>query len=187
MTDGIAPDATVGYGGESGDATDSVPDDAIVRSGSIIYADVRIGRNFVTGHNVLVRSNVDIGDDVLLGTNSVIDGQATIGNHVSLQSGVYVPPETEIGDHVFVGPHAVLTNDPAPVRTDSDLAGPTIEHHVSVGGNATILPDVTVGEGAFVAAGAVVTRDVPAETLAVGVPAEHAPLPDRLSGGNRIE
>jgi acetyltransferase-like isoleucine patch superfamily enzyme len=99
---------------------------------------------------------------------------------------VYVPPYTTIGDHVFVGPRAVLTNDRYPVRTDDDLRGPTVEDHVSIGANATILPGVTVGERSFVAAGAVVTRDVPPDTLAVGVPAEHEPLPEHLAGGNEI-
>jgi len=91
---------------------------------------------------------------------------------------------TTLGDRVFVGPNAVLTNDPAPLRRETDLEGPTLEDDASVGANATILPGVTVGAGAFVAAGAVVTEDVPPETLAIGVPARHEPLPEELDGGN---
>jgi acetyltransferase-like isoleucine patch superfamily enzyme len=41
-----------------------------------------------------------------------------------------------------------------------------------VGVNVTILPGVTIGEGAIVAAGSVVTHDIPAWTLAAGVPAK---------------
>ena len=186
MTGDIARDATVGYAYDTEAGATSVGDDAVVRPGSIIYGDVDIGRGFVTGHNVLVRENTEIGDDVLVGTNTVIDGQVTIGSNVSLQTGVYVPQYTDIGDQVFVGPRAVMTNDPYPVRREEALRGPTIEAHVSIGANATLLPGVTIGEGAFVAAGAVVTRDVPPETLAIGAPAEFEPLPERLSGGNRI-
>ena len=101
--------------------------------------------------------------------------------------GVYVPPTTEIGDEVFLGPHAVLTDDPYPVRVDdADGQGPVIEDGATIGANATVLPDVTVGENAFVSAGAVVTEDVPANTLAVGTPASHEPLPAELEGGNQL-
>jgi len=98
---------------------------------------------------------------------------------------VYVPTNTTIGDRVFLGPHAVLTNDPYPLRREANLVGPTIEDDASIGANATVLPGVTVGAGAFVAAGAVVTEDVPPETLAVGVPATGKPLSPKLAGGNR--
>ncbi len=155
-----------------------------IRAGTIVYPDVDIGRNFATGHNALVREDTIVGDDVVLGTNAVLDGTCTVGDGVSMQTGVYVPPETTVGDGVFLGPHAVLTNDPYPLRTDVGLTGPTIEAHASVGANATVLPDVTVGERAFVAAGAVVTDDVPPETLAAGVPAEHHSLPEQLQGEN---
>ncbi|PSP55945.1 N-acetyltransferase [Halobacteriales archaeon QS_1_67_19] len=182
----ISPDATVGHC-HGDDATPPVVGDrATIRSGSVVYADVEIGDDFTTGHGVLVREDTRIGDDVVVGTDTVIDGTTTIGSHVSLQTGVYVPTNTTIGSEVFVGPRAVLTNDPYPIRRDADLEGPTLEDNVSIGANATLLPGVTVGEGAFVAAGAVVTEDVPPETLAVGSPARHEPLPEDLEGGNQI-
>ncbi|RQG97156.1 acyltransferase [Natrarchaeobius chitinivorans] len=176
--------ATVGYG--EFDEPARIGRNATIRSGSIVYADVTIGNDFSTGHDVLVREGTRIGDDVLVGTKTVIDGQTTIGSHVSLQTNVYVPTETTIGSNVFVGPGAVLTNDEYPVRSDADLDGPTIEDGASIGANATLLPGVTVGENAFVAAGALVTEDVPADTLALGSPARTQPLPEPLDGPNEI-
>lgn len=164
----------------------TIGDDAIIRSGTVVYPDVEIGDGFTTGHNVLVRENTTIGDNVLVGTNSVLDGSVSVGSHVSIQSCVYVPTNSSLGNQVFVGPCAVLTNDPYPVRVKQELEGPVLEDHVSIGANATLLPGVTVGEYAFVAAGSVVTRDVPPGMLAVGVPAEHRVLPEALQGGNVI-
>jgi acetyltransferase-like isoleucine patch superfamily enzyme len=179
--------AVVGHAYDGAAEPTTLGDDCTVRAGTIIYRDVTAGNRLQTGHNALVREHTSLGDDVLVGTNTVIDGRTTIGSNVSLQTGVYVPTDTRIGDRVFVGPAAVLTNDPYPIRTDVDLVGPTLEDDASVGANATILPGVTVGEGAFVAAGAVVIEDVPPETLAVGAPATHRPLPEPLTGGNQLE
>ena len=175
---------TLGYG-EFTDPT-RIGDDATIRAGSIVYGDVTIGNRFTTGHDVLVREQTRIGDDVLVGTKTVVDGKTTIGSNVSLQTNVYVPTETRIGSNVFIGPGAVLTNDAYPIRTESDLEGPSIEDGASVGANATILPGVTVGEESFVAAGAVVIDDVPPERLAVGAPAESRALPEPLEGPNQI-
>jgi acetyltransferase-like isoleucine patch superfamily enzyme len=174
-----------------GDAGEGEPpvigNESTIRSGAIIYPDVTIGDRFTTGHNVLIREQTTIGDDVVAGTNTVIDGTTTIGSCVSIQTGVYIPTETTIGDNVFLGPHAVLTNDPYPIRKDVDLIGPILEDGVSIGANATVLPGVAIGEGSFVAAGAVVTEDVPPNTLAVGTPAVHRRLPEPLQGGNAIQ
>lgn len=176
--------ATVGYEYEGAEQPAIVGDDARIRSGTTIYADVAIGDRFVTGHDALVREQTVVGDDVVLGTKSILDGSISVGSNVSIQTGVYVPPQTDIGDRVFLGPNAVLTNDSYPLRVDMDLDGPTLEDDVSIGANATVLPGVTVGEGAFVAAGAVVVDDVPPETLAVGVPADTQPLPEPLAREN---
>lgn len=178
--------ACVGYQYDPQAGGTTFGDRARIRAQSIIYGDVHAGDNFTTGHGVLVREDTSMGDNVLVGTATVIDGVVTIGSDVSLQTRVYIPRETTIGDQVFMGPGATLTNDPYPIRTDVGLQGPTIEDHVSIGANATILPGVTVGEGAFVAAGAVVTEDVPPWTLAIGVPATHRALPDRLDRRNQV-
>jgi phosphonate metabolism protein (transferase hexapeptide repeat family) len=47
-----------------------------------------------------------------------------------------------------------------------------IEHDVWVGHGATIMPGVKLGTGCVVGAGAVVTKDVPAFSVAVGVPSK---------------
>lgn len=182
----IDSDVTLGYAYIEGSEPPVIGEGSTIRAGSIVYNDVVTGARLSTGHRVLIRERTELGDDVLVGTNSVIDGRTVVGDAVSMQSGVYVPAESTIGSNVFLGPYAVLTNDPAPIREGSSIDGPTLENDVSVGANATVLPGLTVGTGSFVAAGAVVTEDVPPETLAFGVPARHRPLPESLQGGNQI-
>lgn len=157
-----------------------IGDNAVIRSHSVIYRDVTIGRNLRTGHGVLIREGTTIGDDVLIGTGTVIDGHASIGSRVSIQSRVYIPINTTIEDHVFIGPCAVLTNDKYPIRKSYELRGPVLRKGATIGAGAVILPDIHIGEGAMVAAGACVTRDVPAWKLAIGCPAEIRDLPEDL-------
>jgi acetyltransferase-like isoleucine patch superfamily enzyme len=82
----------------------------------------------------------------------------------------------EIGDDVMLGPRVSLLTAGHPVDPDRRrrqvVAAPiVIERNVWVGAGATILQGVRVGSDSVVGAGAVVTRDVPAGTLAAGVPA----------------
>jgi UDP-3-O-[3-hydroxymyristoyl] glucosamine N-acyltransferase len=37
-----------------------IGDNALIRSGSIIYSKVKIGNGFRTGHNILIRENTEI-------------------------------------------------------------------------------------------------------------------------------
>ena len=180
----VDPTAVVGYRYNDDAGATVLGDRARVRAHTVVYGDVAAGDDLATGHGALVREGTVLGDDVLVGTGTVLDGDVEVGSGVRLQSQVYVPPATTVGDGVFVGPNATLTNDPYPLRVAAELTGPTLARGVSVGANATLLPGVRVGERSFVAAGAVVDEDVPPDTLAVGVPAEHRPLPDRLEGGN---
>ncbi len=173
----------------------SIGNNAIIRSGTIIYPNVKIGNNFKTGHNAVIRDDVEIGDNVLVGTNVVIEGRVKIGNNVSIQTGAYIPTDVIIEDNVFIGPYAVLTNGKYPIRDPEiklkerlagKLVGSILRRGVSLGANCTILPGIEIGEGAMIAAGAVVTKDVGAWKLAIGVPAKVIDLRDDLKGLNII-
>jgi acetyltransferase-like isoleucine patch superfamily enzyme len=153
---------------------------AILRSGTILYCDVIAGDDFQTGHNVIIRENTKIGHRVAIGTSTVIEGNTVIGNDVSLQSMVYIPTGTVIENCVFIGPNTVLTNDRYPPTRIGGLQSPHIMEGAAIGANATLLPGVRIGKGALVAAGAIVTRDVPDHMLAIGSPARVQKLPSQL-------
>jgi len=170
--------------GNSEDGLVFISDDALIRSGSIIYSNVKIGKRLRTGHHVLVRENSEIGDNVLIGTNSVLDGNCKVGNNVSVQTDAYITAYTTIEDDVFIGPRAVTTNDKY-MYYGAKLIGPTIKKGARIGANATILPGVVIGEKAVVGSGAVVTKDVPAGATVVGNPAKILkPKPDGGQVGN---
>lgn len=156
--------------GNSEDGFITIGNNALIRSGSIIYSNVKIGNGLRTGHGVLIRENSVLGDNVLIGTNSVLDGNCKIGNNVSVQTDAYITVYTTIEDDVFIGPRAVTTNDKY-MYYGAKLIGPTIKKGARIGANATLLPGVVIGEGAVVGSGAVVTRDVPAGATVVGNPA----------------
>jgi acetyltransferase-like isoleucine patch superfamily enzyme len=104
-----------------------------------------------------------------------------------------------LGERVFVGPYAVIyghggveigrstlismhcrilsSNHAVPpagtlIRSQPDELRPTrIGADVWLGAGVTVLGGVTIGDGCVVGAGAVVTKDLPAYSIAVGVPA----------------
>ena len=156
--------------GNREDSLIAIGKNCLIRSGTVIYSDVRIGNNFKTGHNVLIREHTEIGDDVLIGTNSVVDGNCKIGNRVSIQTNAYITAYTTIEDEVFLGPCSVTTNDKY-MRAGADLKGPIIKRGAHIGANSTLLPGITVGERAMVAAGTVVTKAVATGATVAGVPA----------------
>jgi acetyltransferase-like isoleucine patch superfamily enzyme len=60
-----------------------------------------------------------------------------------------------------------------PIKRPIISKGPVIiGNNVWIGDKATILSDVKIGDGAIIAANAVVTKDVPAYSMAAGIPAQ---------------
>ena len=149
-----------------------IGENCIVRSGTTIYSNVKVGSDVAFGHNVMVRENVKIGNGTKLGTNVVVDGSTSIGSHASIQTGVYICTYSTIEDSVFLGPCCVFTNDKFVVQKPFKLVGPTVKKGASIGANALLFPGVTVGEGAVVGAQAMVKSEVAPRTIVVGIPAK---------------
>ena len=121
--------------------------------------------------------HTDCGKNIAVGKNVFINS----GCKFQDQGGIV------IGDGALIGHNVVLAtlNHSLAVRDRQDLIpGPIrIGKNAWIGSNVTILPGVTVGDGAVVAAGAVVTKDVPAYTVAGGVPARVlSPLTEEEKG-----
>ena len=161
-----------------------IGDDAVIRSGTIIYCDVTIGNKFQSGHNVVIREYTYIGDRVSIGTSTIIEGNSVLAHDINIQSMVYIPTGTSIGSGVFIGPNAVFTNDKYP--PSDKLRSPSIGKNAAIGANSTLLPGVCIGEGALVAAGSVVTKDVPDNMMAIGSPAKIKPLPVEMCNRRKI-
>ena len=108
-------------------------------------------------------------------------GRVNVGENVFFNRGCYVCvySELEIGDNCLFGEHVSIHDENHVVAGDmgprADLgfdARPIhIGHNVWVGAKATILPGVRIGDNAVIGANAVVTKDIPANCVAVGIPA----------------
>jgi acetyltransferase-like isoleucine patch superfamily enzyme len=144
-----------------------------LRSGTVIYGGVEIGRNLQTGHNVVIREENKIGDDFSIWNNSVIDYGCRIGNGVKIHCNCYVAQFTVIEDDAFMAPGVTIANDihPGCEYSSECMKGPHIGRGVQIGVNVTIVPYVQIGEKCLIGAGSVVTRDLPPYSLAYGNPA----------------
>lgn len=108
----------------------------------------------------------DCGKNITVGKNVFIN----MGCKFQDQGGIYIGDGTLIGHNVVL---ATLNHAKSPKHRSSMIpAAIHIGENVWIGSNATILPGVAIGNGAIIAAGAVVSKDVPANTIAAGVPAK---------------
>jgi serine acetyltransferase len=124
-----------------------------------------------------VMKGAAIGKHCNIGDGSFVEGSAILGDYVTVKNGVCIWDLVTCEDYVFLGPNAVLTNDPLP-RSHPEFKGQRqkwlstlLREGATVGANATIVCGNTLGPWCYVGAGAVVTRDVPAHALVVGNPA----------------
>lgn len=146
-----------------------IGNNALIRSGSIVYAGSTIGNRFQTGHQVTIREKSCIGDSVSIGTLSDIQGNCSIGNYVRMHSNVHIGQLAQIDDFVWIFPYVVLTNDPTP--PSENFAGVHVHSFAIIATGSVIMPGLDIGQDALVGAGAIVTKSVPEYSVFVGNPA----------------
>jgi UDP-3-O-[3-hydroxymyristoyl] glucosamine N-acyltransferase len=138
---------------------------------NMISPDAKIGKNVKIWNYAYVGSNTTIGENTKIGSLAHVDYNVKIGKNCKIEGLAFIPPMSKIGNNVFIGPSAVLTNDPYP--PSDKMIGVTIEDGAVICANAVIKAGVKVGKNSLVAMGAVVTKDVGAETVVMGVPAKY--------------
>ena len=94
---------------------------------------------------------------------------ATIGRRFFIDHGmgVVIGETTEIGDDVMVY-HGVTLGGRSLKQVKRH---PTVGNRVTIGAGAKVLGPLRIGDDSAIGANAVVTRDVPAESIATGIPA----------------
>jgi acetyltransferase-like isoleucine patch superfamily enzyme len=153
---------------------------------------VSLGSNIIIDDDCMLdakgeeNEGISIGDFVTIGRFSSLvckDGDVRIGSHVNIGTSVKIISgsggEIEVGNNIDIGSNSYFSGgsydysdlNVLPSSRRMQTQGIKIKDLSWVGIGVIVLDGVTIGEKSIIGAGAVVTQDVPANTVAVGVPA----------------
>ena len=141
--------------------------------------------------DALSKGGIEFGDGFSIGRNSIIEctgvirelgEKLTIGKNVGIAANAFISmrgPVT-IGDNTIFGPNVAIHAEnhnfdslDVPIRLQgATRKGIIIGKDCWIGSGVKILDGVTIGDGCVIAAGAVVNKDIPAFSIAGGVPAK---------------
>jgi len=142
-------------------------------------------------------SYISIGNKTSIGTRAVITAwdkhgldtfmpEIIIGSNVSIGDDCHITAinKIEIGNNVLTGKKITISDNShgesefkllsiSPANRPLYSAGPIyIEDGVWIGDKVTILSNVRIGKNSIIGANAVVTKDIPANSVAAGIPAK---------------
>jgi len=157
----------------------SYPKNISLGDGCHVASQVVLRANTSHADGISIGKDVSIHESVLLAANQ---GSITIGDRCWLApfTLIYGNGHVKIGQDVLIAPRVSINTVSHHVeRCDMTINAQglycdpvVIENDVWIGMHAVILQGVTIGQGAIIGAGAVVTKDIPAWSIAVGVPAK---------------
>lgn len=143
--------------------------DCVFEAGVLVFHPerIRLGRNVYIGHQTILKgyykNEMSIGEQTWIGQQCFFHSAG--GLHIGARVGIGPAVKIITSRHEEAGRVTPILLSPI------EFAEVVIEDDVDIGVGTVILPGVHIGRGAQIAAGAVVTKDVPAYSVAVGVPA----------------
>lgn len=136
---------------------------------------ISIGSNMYIGKRIVWEvykvkdtPSLSFGDNSSFGD----EGHITCINMVKIGNGVRFGRKVFITDNAHGASDRLLLDIPATKRPLTSKGPVIIEDNVWIGEMSCIMPGVTIGRGAIIAANAVVTHDIPAYSVAAGIPAK---------------
>lgn len=136
-----------------------------------------VGINVTDGGALVFGENVSVGANT---RKTVRGGSCSIGRNVELGPGCIIACQERIsiGDDVLIAEYVTIRDqdhkfDDGVGKSGSGFttAPILIGANVWLGAKVTVTKGVSIGENSVIGANSVVTRDIPANVLAVGVPA----------------
>lgn len=122
---------------------------------------LRFGEKTSVYENVYIYGKPDVGKNVWIGPLTILDGTG----------GLKIGDGCDISCSVMIFTHSTHLRCISKGKMKSVKNPVKIGNYVYIGSGAIILPGVTIGDQSVIGAGAVVTEDVPALSVAMGVPA----------------
>lgn len=179
------------------DADVEIGQDTVILPNTHLQGKTKIGADCKIGPNAVIQDSV-IGDACVIGP-SVIES-ATLEDHVEMGPFCHLRPGAYLSRHVHLGNYAEVKKSrlgegvhmghfsymgDADVGAHTNIGAGTITcnydgknknktvigANVFIGSDSMLVAPLTIGDNARTGAGAVVTKNVPADSLAVGVPA----------------
>ena len=152
---------------------------------------ISIGNNAVIDDNCMLdakgstNTGIVIEDGVFLGRNTILsckDGDIVLRENVNLgfNCDIFSGKKIEIGKNTMVaayvyfvaGNYSYDSPDTPATEMDTICKGIHVEESCWFGAKALILDGITIGKNSIIGGAAVVTEDIPAYSVAVGIPAK---------------
>ena len=175
----------------------TIGQDTVIFPNTALSGDTQIGSGCTLGPNTIIR-NSHLGDncEVLSSVleNATLEDDVDVGPFAHLRKGAhlargvhmgnfgevknsYLGPGVKMGHFSYIGDATIGANTNIGAGTitcnyDGEKKHPTeIGEDVFIGSDTMLVAPLKIGSGARTGAGSVVTKNVPANTLAVGIPA----------------
>ena len=154
---------------------------------------IRLGNNVIIDDNCVIdakgqdNDGITIDDNVFIGRNTIIyckngDIRLKKGVNISANCTVFSSNKLTIEEDVMIGGYSYLLSGGEYDYTDKgtrfvDQSGMKTKGELVIGSNSwlgarvTVLDAASIGEHCVIGAGAVVVKSIPANSIAVGVPA----------------